>query len=528
MTKEFSPFGSDLFGDPIQQNTKSVVAKNFILPPFSVLSARDGAWQERKRAWVDIGLKSELGRGTKTGDSEEAERLLLAKSSGTDFYAQKRKKEKELGRELSTADFQENHYEEKSAIDSGTSVFDPVLCELIYTWFSADGWQIVDPFAGGSVRGIVASQLDRKYWGSDLRGEQIEANRTQADEIIGGTVAVKVSAAMLRQKFHRCSPDFVKGTCKGRCCEGTDGIKVTIHSTEAEQFRAKGAKVEDGFIVADERGLCPFKSDEGFCNIHDQKPMGCRFSPFTLNKNGTLVVRNRYRMLKCYSCEGSEPAYKSHAWSLAQLFGESEAARITAHLDDGGDDLTAQMPAEHYAIVCDNDAAKGSIVATSTRPVWVQGDSAKTLADAPKADLVFSCPPYGDLEVYSEDPGDLSNMGWENFLLAYREIISRACETLKENRFACFVVGDFRDPKGYYRNFVSETIAAFESAGAKLYNEAILVTSVGSASMRVTKQFKAGRKFAKTHQNILVFCKGDWRKAVAEINAGQETAEKRN
>lgn len=64
-------------------------------------------------------------------------------------------------------------------------------------------------------------------------------------------------------------------------------------------------------------------------------------------------------------------------------------------------------------------------------------------------------------------------------------------------------VGDFRDKRGFYRDFVSTTISAFRDCGAELYNEAILVTSVGSASMRVTKQFQSGRKFAKTHQTAI-------------------------
>ena len=137
----------------------------------------------------------------------------------------------------------------------------------------------------------------------------------------------------------------------------------------------------------------------------------------------------------------------------------------------------------------------------------------ETLADAPMADFVFSCPPYGDLEVYSDDPADLSTMEWHTFVAAYKRIIMRAVARLKDDRFACFVVGDFRDPKGFYRDFVSTTIRAFEECGARLYNEAILATPVGSACMRVTKQFDASRKMAKTHQNVLVFCKGDPRKA---------------
>jgi hypothetical protein len=66
---------------------------------------------------------------------------------------------------------------------SGTSIFDPVLCELVYRWFCPPGGVVLDPFAGGSVRGIVASKLGRRYIGIDLRPEQIAANVAQRARI---------------------------------------------------------------------------------------------------------------------------------------------------------------------------------------------------------------------------------------------------------------------------------------------------------------------------------------------------------
>jgi len=33
------------------------------IPPFSILDASKGWWQDRKRAWLDMGIRSELGRG---------------------------------------------------------------------------------------------------------------------------------------------------------------------------------------------------------------------------------------------------------------------------------------------------------------------------------------------------------------------------------------------------------------------------------------------------------------------------------
>lgn len=301
--------GLDLFGDPNARKVTGPVAERFGFSPFSVLDARAGEWQERKRAWSAVGLKGELGRSAKSYNIHE---------------------------------WSDDNAGGSKVGGDGTSIFDPTLCECMYRWFCPDGGQVVDPFAGGSVRGIVAGMLGRRYWGCDLRQDQIDANREQA------------------------------------------------------------AKIQP-----------------------------------------------------------------------------------------------------------------------SVMPEWVCGDSTDTLDDAPDADFVFSCPPYGDLEKYSDHPADLSAMEWHTFRAAYGRIILRAVKRLKPDRFACFVVGDFRDGRGFYRDFVSATIAAFRDAGAELYNEAVLVTAVGSACMRVSKQFASGRKFAKTHQNVLVFCKGDWRKAARNAAGGE-------
>lgn len=147
-------------------------------------------------------------------------------------------------------------------------------------------------------------------------------------------------------------------------------------------------------------------------------------------------------------------------------------------------------------------------------PTWVNGDSRDIDKHAKdyKADLIFSCPPYADLEVYSDDPKDISNMDYKEFLKVYREIIQKTCNLLKDDRFAVFVVGEVRDKKGYYYNFVGDTIKAFIDAGMQYYNEMILINSIGSLPMRAKKYFNSGRKIGKAHQNVLVFYKGDAKK----------------
>lgn len=124
-------------------------------------------------------------------------------------------------------------------------------------------------------------------------------------------------------------------------------------------------------------------------------------------------------------------------------------------------------------------------------------------------DFVFSCPPYADLEVYSDDPRDLSNMNYDDFLHAYAEIIQKCCRKLKNNRFAAFVVGEVRDKKGFYRDFVDQTKNAFADSGLHFYNDIVIVNAIGTGAVRASRQFNAKRKVVNLHQKILVFYKGD-------------------
>ncbi|TAK94653.1 chromosome partitioning protein ParB [Patescibacteria group bacterium] len=144
------------------------------------------------------------------------------------------------------------------------------------------------------------------------------------------------------------------------------------------------------------------------------------------------------------------------------------------------------------------------------KPNWINDDAQNIeLHVQPNTiDLVLTCPPYGDLEQYTDDPKDLSNMEYADFRKAHWKIIEKALTCLKDNRFAVYVVGDFRDEKGFYRGFTADTIKAFEHYGVPLYNHLVLLNAVGTASMRANGQFR-NRKMAKIHQDVLVFYKGD-------------------
>lgn len=146
------------------------------------------------------------------------------------------------------------------------------------------------------------------------------------------------------------------------------------------------------------------------------------------------------------------------------------------------------------------------------RPVWIHGDSRRmpALLDGEAADFVFTCPPYYDLERYSDDSRDLSAAGtYAEFLVGYQRIMSHALRRLQEHRFAVVVIGDIRGKHGEIVPLVSDTVAACEAAGVYLYNDIVLINAVGSLAIRVSKQFDGSRKVGRMHQRVLVFCKGD-------------------
>ena len=309
------------------------LAGRFLFPPFSVLNAREGEWQARKRAWIACGIESEIGRGEGANKQSSMALSLAGEFENHPAHKEQLANTEEPVAKVDGLTFRSTGFmaEAMAARGGGTSIFDPVLCELMYAWFCPEGGQIVDPFAGGSVRGIVAALMGRAYHGIDLSQKQIDANEEQREKI------------------------------------------------------------------------CP-----------DVKTLK-----------------------------------------------------------------------------------------------WVCGDSLKKLKDAPDADFIFSCPPYGNLEKYSDDPADISTMDYDEFITAYKRIIRHSIKKLKSDCYACFIVGDFRDKKtGNYYGFVADTIKIFQEYGAALYNDAILVTCVGSLPIRAGRQFAAGRKLGKTHQNILIFKKG--------------------
>lgn len=169
-------------------------------------------------------------------------------------------------------------------------------------------------------------------------------------------------------------------------------------------------------------------------------------------------------------------------------------------------------------------------IAGDNPPEWICGNSRQMDSFLPSdfsCNFVFSCPPYADLEVYSDRPEDLSNMDYSGFREAYFDIIKKACARLENDSFAAFVVGEARQKTdgGAYYGIIPDTIRAFEEAGLRYYDEMVLVTQIAAKALTVAEGFVKSRKIGKVHQNILVFVKGDPARAASKCRIdGEELA----
>jgi DNA modification methylase len=317
------PEGDDI---PKTESTAGSLNERFIVPPFSVLDTRQGYWQKRKKAWREI-----IGDN---GESRQGTLIQALQLKYKDLYQKSMAHRKELG--VSFKEYLEKYVseedkrrEESKVVNTGVSILDPVMAEVVCRWFGIEGGTAFDCFAGDSVFGYVAAKTGLTFTGIELRPEQ---------------------AALNNQR------------------------------------------------VAD------------------------------------MTAR---------------------------------------YINDDGQNVAKHIEAESQ-------------------------------------DLLFSCPPYFDLEVYSDDPKDASNQeSYEEFFQILKNAFTEALKCLKPNRFAVVVIGDVRDKKtGLYYNLIDDLKHTFKDAGAPLYNEIILLEQTANSALRAAKAMES-RKVVKVHQNILVFYKGD-------------------
>lgn len=120
-------------------------------------------------------------------------------------------------------------------------------------------------------------------------------------------------------------------------------------------------------------------------------------------------------------------------------------------------------------------------------------------------DCAITCPPYYDLEVYSDQQDDISNLGSYAEFNASMWLCAQAHrERMKPGAFVCIIVGLFRDKKGELIDFPADTVENFRDAGFTYWQNIILSKNFASAAVRAGNAWK-GKKLVPRHENLLIF-----------------------
>ena len=122
------------------------------------------------------------------------------------------------------------------------------------------------------------------------------------------------------------------------------------------------------------------------------------------------------------------------------------------------------------------------------------------------ADLIFTCPPYFNLEKYESVPSQLSDEPtYELFMSKIDTCIGNCFRVLKTGAFACWVVGDMRVGRRYL-NFHGDVINSFKKHGFLQHDIVILENISPFAALQIGKT-AANRYTSKIHEYLLVFRK---------------------
>lgn len=121
-------------------------------------------------------------------------------------------------------------------------------------------------------------------------------------------------------------------------------------------------------------------------------------------------------------------------------------------------------------------------------------------------DCAITCPPYFNLEVYSEQQDDISNLGSYSEFNASMWLCAKSHrERMKPGAFVCVIVGLFRDKKtGELIDFPADTVENFRDAGFTYWQNIVLSKNFASAAVRAANAWR-GLKLVPRHENLLIF-----------------------
>ena len=122
-------------------------------------------------------------------------------------------------------------------------------------------------------------------------------------------------------------------------------------------------------------------------------------------------------------------------------------------------------------------------------------------------DFVLTCPPYWNLETYESGPGQLSDYeSYEEFQRQILKVIKECHRVLKEGRYCCWVLNDFRR-EGQFIPLCSDFMSLFQQSDFYCHDDIVLKDRPYIPTL--APDAVARYCTVKIHSRLLVFRKGE-------------------
>lgn len=374
---------------------------------------------------------------------------------------------------------------------------DSVFCELVYRWFCPRSGVVLDPIADKATSGIIASALDRQFFGVSSTSELAAGNCEQWQAVSSSPMVSrkwKISAAWA-SKPHDCTLEGILKRCGGGCCKSPTYWPPNSN-----------------------KGVCAHLGVNGCVLSAEDKPVTCLLYPLVVNDSGTIVLHHR-TTTQTGICKGNHskgPALiDALEGNLSELFGEEAYSRLRREVMAGRDTFVSVPDDVWAAFEKEKEWAQDKTIPLARlsggvkqstdqpQPVWVVAQD-NQLPEGIEFDLVFTA-----LSVERSCEKD----EYEKFLAGCVEKLKEALGCLRDDRFVCIVVEDGRGDDDCLFGLSWDIVGACRAEGLRLHNDAVLVKDTSSPSASVNLQFRDKRMLWQGHQNVLVFVKGDVRRA---------------
>lgn len=228
---------------------------------------------------------------------------------------------------------------------------------------------------------------------------------------------------------------------------------------------------------------------DSFVNFYNDKELLSEFNPTTAKNIISFWSEQGDRILDPFA--GRTRALVGYAMNR-EYIGYEISKDVVNYMDSKIDSLNLEMDDGHYISIIHDDCI--NINQTFKQEYF---------------DLIFTCPPYWNLEKYESCNGQLSDINdYDVFLNELTNRLIESVKVLKSNKYMAIVIGDFRR-NGEYITLHSDLISKL-----KFYNNIISLHDViviqnlpfNSAAF----YFGSKKKFkytAKAHEYLLVYKK---------------------